>query len=128
MSPTVEFRYHAAGLFVCTIVGLLLALQTKRLPQRGWAALLAILATFLLFTLPETLGVGRGFRSLTSFIFFTAAPCAVLYSFASFRHAPDRRAALAALVAGGILCAIFIFFLVAGIVQFAKSFSPGFLD
>jgi hypothetical protein len=105
VSPIWNLRLGIGGVVVCGALGIFLGVMTKRLPMRGWAALLAMLATGLLFMLLEPSDPDKGTRTWLLFPVLTAMPCISLYSFFAFRRAPDRRMALAGLV-GGIIVGI----------------------
>jgi hypothetical protein len=128
MNPAEAFRYRVAAFFICSVMASVLGWQTRRLPKRNWAAIVAALCAFAFLVLPEALNLGNEVQKFATFIFLTAAPCAVLYSLFSFKNAPDRQIALAGIVAGGILCAIYVVALICTVVFFVQSFRPDFLS
>ena len=110
MHPVVTFTILSSA---ATVVGICTAPFARRVPSRGWVAVTLLLLSALAFILIEA---GAGLSSLPmSMLFLFIAPVAVVYSFRSRRHAPDRLPALAAFVGAFIIGGFFLFTL-AGLV------------
>jgi hypothetical protein len=97
------------------IVGLFAASFTHKAPSRGWIGVLLLLLAILAWILIEA--DAKSLSSLPmSVLFEFTSPVAVVYTFRSRRHAPDKLAALAAFAGSFIIGALFLF-VSAGIVM-----------
>ena len=96
-------------------VGVAVAFLSRRAPVRGWIGVALLFVASLAWALIDS-GEGSQPSSLPMFLtFLLVAPVAVVYSFRARRAAPDRILALAAF-AGSFVVAVFLLFMVAGIV------------
>ncbi len=92
--------------------------------MRGWAGLLAVLLASIMFISIEPTEQDKQARYWLVFLFMAASPCTVLYNIFGFKKAPDRRIALAALVAAIIMGVLFLVFAGACAFEFFGSFRP----
>jgi hypothetical protein len=100
--------------FAAMIAGVFGACFTHKAPSRGWIGVLLLLLAALAWMLIEA--DARSLSNLPmSVLFEFISPVAVVYSFRSRRHAPDKLIALAAFAGSFIIGALFLF-ISAGIV------------
>ena len=94
--------------FAASILGIAGAFFARKVPSRGWIAVLMLLSVTLAFVL-----IVAGDSSSPSGLFMMlnvclGSPFAVVYSFRARKHAPDRLAGLAAFVGAFIIGGMFL--------------------
>jgi hypothetical protein len=80
----------------------------RKLPSRGWIAILLLLISGTLWVIPETQGWGAPTVSWPMPFFTFSAPIAVIYSFHIRNRAPDRLSTRVALIGACIIAALLI--------------------
>jgi hypothetical protein len=97
--------------FAAAIVGIICACYARKVPSRGWVAVLMLLSVTLASILIDAGNSSSSSHLSMSLIFCLCSPFAVVYSFRSRRHAPDRLAGLAAFVGAFIVGGLFLLML-----------------
>jgi hypothetical protein len=93
-------------------VGILVGTLVRKVPRRGWVAILLLMFSALLWAFSEPSDTAYERAWLLPCFTFTAS-VAVIYSFRIRRGAPDRKLVTAALV-GACIIAIFLIFMLCG--------------
>ena len=91
------------------------AFFTPKVPSRGWVGVVLLLLAALAWMLIDTGENSQSSSLPMTALFEFIAPIAIVYSFRSRRHAPDRLLALAAFV-GSFIVGGFFLFMLAGLV------------
>src|SRR5882724_2396797 len=93
-------------------VGIFAAFFARKFPSRGWVGIVLLLVAGMALSLVEPGNSAGTTRSSMSILFLLVAPFAVVYSFRTKRHAPDRLPALAAFVGAFVISAAFLMLMV----------------
>jgi hypothetical protein len=97
--------------FAALAVGVTVAFFARRFPSHGWVAIILLLSAVLAWMRIDAGESSRPSSLPMSMLFWLTAPVAVVYSFRTRRHAPDRLPALAAFVGSFIIGGFFLFML-----------------
>ncbi len=116
-------KLHLALAVSSMIAGTSAACFVHKLPSRGWAGLVLVLASFSGLTMFEH--VGYVLSTLLAMLWGFLTPIATVYSFRARRRAPDRLVALAAFVGGIIVGGFYLIIVAVGVFQIFRTLAQG---